>query len=498
MLCSRVAVLFLWVAISTARGQDGNVSIIGIQSLIRSQDYDQALQMTRKGLQRTPGDVRLWTLEGIVLSIKGNHAEALSAYERALRLSPNYPAALEGAVEILYTTQDKRATPLLEKILKADPKDQTAHEMLGNLEKASGKCQAAVDHFSAVADVIATHPGSLEAYGYCLVETKQNQKAIPVFEELAAALPQESFPRYDLAVVLLEAAQNDRALKILEPLLATNPSDADLLSLASEAHEATGDTPKAVSLLRQAIVLNPANPNLYTAFAALCLNHESFQVGIDMLNAGLAHIPNDPSLYLSRGLLYAELIDYDKAEADFNAAEHLDARQSLSSYAIDLSEMQKRQGQTDHSEKELAAIRAQLKAHPDSALLHYLLAKTLVNQGTDANSGASAEAMQSALLAVRIKPELADARDLLAGIYTRSGKYDQAIEQCRLALQYEPADESALFHLIIALRHSTDANHTEEITTLVKRLSGLQKASLQQETDRKRFTLVEQQNAPPQ
>jgi tetratricopeptide (TPR) repeat protein len=247
-----------------------------------------------------------------------------------------------------------------------------------------------------------------------------------------------------------------------------------------------------VSLLRQAIVLNPTDANLYSSFAALCLNHDSFQVGIDMMNAGLARISNDPSLYLSRGLLYAELLDYDKAEADFNTAERLDARQSLSSYAIDLAEMQKRQGEKGHSEKELAAIRAQLKAHPDSALLHYLLAKTLVNQGPDADSGASAEAVKSALMAVRIKPELVDARDLLAGIYIRSGKYDQAIEQCRLALQYEPADESALYHLIIALRHSTGANHGEEITTLVKRLSGLQKSSLQQDTDRKRFKLVEE------
>jgi tetratricopeptide (TPR) repeat protein len=498
MVRSSIAFLLIGAVSAFAQGQNGKASISEIQSLIRSQKYDQALQRTQAALQRTPNDVRLWTLEGVVLSIQGKKAKALSAYEKALHLSPDYPAALKGAVELLYATQEKRAEPLLERILKADPKDPTALEMLGNLEKASSHCPASVEHFSQVADAIATHPGSLEAYGYCLVETKQPERAIPVFEELAAALPEQTFPKYDLAVVLLDAKQNDRAVKTLEPLLLANPSDTDLLSLASEAYEAGGDTPKAVSLLRQAIVLNPNDANLYNAFAALCVNHESFQVGIDMINAGLARLPDDPSLHLTRGLLYAQLSNYDKAEADFNTAEHLDARQSLSSYAIDLSEMQKHRTEKDHSQNQLAAIRTQLKAHPDSALLHYLEAKILVSEGTDANSSASAEAVNAASTAVMLKPELVDARDLLAGLYTRSGKYDLAIEQCRLALQSEPTDESALYHLIIALRHAKGEDHTEELKTLVNQLSELQKSSLQQDTDKKRFKLVEEQTAPPQ
>ena len=497
MFCSTCAVLLLCAASLAARGQGTKVSVTDIQSLIRAQNYDQALQVTKTALQQTPGDVRLWTLEGIVYSIQGNNPDALSAFNQALHLSPNYAAALKGEVQILYTTQDKRAIPLLLKIVAADPKDETAHEMLGNLERKQGSCPAAIDQFERSADVIVHHPESLEAYGDCLVETKQTQKAIPIFEELSALLPEQTFPKYDLAVVLVDAKQNEEALRILEPLLSANPNDPDLLSLASEAYEATGNTPKAVSMLRQAIVSSPATASLYGSFAALCLNHDSFQVGIDMVDAGLQRIPNDPSLYLSRGLLYAQLANYDKAEADFTVAEHLDKGQSLSAYALDLSKLQRSQSEKHHSETELAAIRSQLKVHPDSALLHYLLAKLLTNQGSDTNSTVSAEAMQSALLAVKIKPDLVDARDLLAGMYLRSGKYSQAIEQCRVALQYAPADQSAMYHLIIALRHSKQAVQGDEIGPLVKRLAELQQASLQQDTDRKRFRLVEEQAAAP-
>jgi tetratricopeptide (TPR) repeat protein len=99
---------------------------------------------------------------------------------------------------------------------------------------------------------------------------------------------------------------------------------------------------------------------------------------------------------------------------------------------------------------------------------------------------------------VKLKPDLVDARDLLASIYTRSGQYDLAIEQCRLALQDSPSDETAIYHLIVALRHSPQTNQPDEIPMLVKRLSQLQQASRQQQTDRKRFQLLEQQPVPAQ
>jgi tetratricopeptide (TPR) repeat protein len=478
--------------------QSGEGPIASIESLIRSQQYDEALQATESALLKTPNDSRLWTLEGVVLAMKARNDEALNAFDKALRLSPDNPAALRGEAQLLYQTQDKRAILPLEKILKSDPKDETVHEMLAMVEKKQGNCPAAIDHFLLSQDVIGTHPGTLEAYGYCLAQTGQPEKAIPVFEQLAALLPQRSYPQFDLAVLLVETKQYEAAVKVLEPLLAADQSDPELLSLASQAYESSGNTPKAVSLLRQAIVLSPTNANYYNAFVVLCLDHESFQVGIDMLDAGLELITNDPSLYVSRGLLYAQLAQYDKAEADFNMAERLDSRQSLSAYAKDIVELQRDMADKNHPDKALSETRAQLKAHPESALLHFLLAKLLVYQQSDPDAKVSGEAIASALTAVKLKPDLVEARDLLASMYTRSGQYNLAIEQCRRALDYSPSDEAAIYHLIVALRHSGASGDREEIPALVKRLADSQQASRQQQTDRKRFQLIEQQPASSQ
>jgi tetratricopeptide (TPR) repeat protein len=492
---SAMAVLLLvWCAGFAMRGQQSTESIASIQSLVRSRQFEQALQTADSALRTAPTDARLWALKGIILSMTGKDGEALSAFDRALVFSPDNAAALRGAVQLLYQTRDKRAIPLLQRILKSDADDSTAREMLATLEEKSGDCAAAIENFSLGAEVIRSHPQSLEAYGACLMATKQPEKAVAVFEQLYSLVPTSIPARYDFSVALVESKQYEAALKIMEPMLTAGQPEPDLLSLASEAYEGVGDTPKAVSLLRQAIVQRPTDANLYTTFAALCLSHDSFQVGIDMITAGIQYVADNPSMYISRGLLYAQLADYKNAEADFNTAEHLDARQSISSVARDLTELQQNQSDKIRQEKLLLEIRAQLKSHPDDAYLHYLLAKVITESAPDKDD----EALQSALIAVKMRPDFVEARNTVASLYLRSGKYQQAVEQCRLALHYAPDDQSAMYHLIIALKHIPGPDQQEEVKALVARLSSLKQASIQQESDKKRFKLVEQQDGPAQ
>jgi len=488
----RLGVLSLCAALSgeclPAIAQNSSGSLSAIETLIRSKQYDQAVQTAQRQLRQAPTNYRLWTLKAIALSLKGSTSDAVAAFEKALHLSPNYMPALKGEVQLLYGNADERAAPLLERILKTDPGDSTAHEMLAILKRKQGDCNGAVEHFAPITEKLEKHAGSLEAYGDCLVQLKRYTDAVPVFQKLVTALPDQSYPRYDLAVVLISAKQYDLALDALAPLLAANTQDPDVLSLASEVNEALGNTPKAVALLRQAIVLSPSAADYYAAFAALCFDHDSFQTGIRMMDVGLKHLPDNPAIYLSRGLLHAQLAEYDAAEADFRKAEQLDSTQSVSAYALDLAELQK-----NNPQRALEKVQAQVKEHPESALLNFLLAKLLTDETPSADSAAFKQALDSVQRAVHLEPNLVSAHDLLAKMYLDTGQYDRAVEECHVALQYAPADETATYHLVIALRHM---GQKDELPALVKRLSQLHQDSLKKETERKRFQL-EVRQVPP-
>lgn len=480
-------VTFAWTLLIQA--QSAATSISTIESQIRARQFDDALKSLKAALLQNPGSYKLWTLQGICFGMEGNDAEALRAFERAVRISPNYTPALKGEVQILYKTGDRRAIPLLEEMLKTDPSDITGHEMLAMLENRAGDCHAAVSQFLLSKNAIETHPDSLEAYGYCLVKLDRAADAIPVFRQLIPLLPGKPYPSYDLAVLLVQTHNNGEAVKVLEPFLTPDQTDPDILSLASQAYEGDGNTPKAVALQRQAIVLSPADPSNYVYFAVLCLNHDSYQVGIDMLDAGLRHIPGNSSLYLSRGVLYVQLGEYDKAEADINMAQQLDSKLIVGAYAADLAILQK-----NDPSKALVQVRAQLKAHPASPLLRLLLAQLLINQAPEPRSQAFKEAMQNASQAAQSKPDLVDAHNLLASMYMSLNQYDQAIKESRIALKYDPSNETALYRLILALRHS---GHDDDLQPLVKRLSELHQESMRHETDLKKYRLVEPGSAGP-
>ena len=462
-------------------------TVTSIESAIRNQDYNEALSIADSALKTNPRDFRVWTLKGIALSLKGEIPAALEAFQSAIALSPDYPPALQGEAQLLYQTGDKRAIGVLQKIVKVNPGDQTAHEMLAVAQAKHESCSTALSQFQLVDTAVESHPESLEWYGYCLMREKQFDEAARKFERLITLLPDKPYPRYDLALMQTLANRNEDAIQTLQPLLAAQTIDPDVLTLASQAYEAVGDTPNAVANLRRAIVLQPDNADFYVRFAGLCLSHDSFEVGVDMINAGIKRIPNNAGLYIVRGLLYGQLAEYDKADQDFETAEQLNPAQVTGSYALALTEIQ-----AGHAQDALTEIRKKLIDHPNDASLHYVLAKILVEQGAKVGSTPFRQAMDSALLAVLLKPDFTAARDLLASMYLKSGQNILAIEQCRRALQTDPANQTALYHLIMALHNS---GQKADISSLEQRLLLLQRGGGGEQENRTRYKFVEQDHA---
>jgi hypothetical protein len=93
---------------------------------------------------------------------------------------------------------------------------------------------------------------------------------------------------------------------------------------------------------------------------------------------------------------------------------------------------------------------------------------------------------------VKIKPDYVPVHDLLASMYIHENQYAQAIEECHTALQYDPADEGATYHLLIALKHT---GQTGELGGISKRLAQLHRESLQHENERKSFRLIKADHA---
>src|SRR5262249_38252446 len=160
----------------------------------------------------------------------------------------------------------------------------------------------------------------LHAHATCLARLKRLDDATGVLQKAVALRPDDPRERQLLASMQIMSQKPKDALATLQPLLAAGHPTAETLQLVSSAAEGPGDTPQAVSTLRQAILLDPRDVSLYLDFANISFAHESFQVGIDVISEGMLLQPTAAQLYVARGVLYVQLAQYDKAEADFEKA----------------------------------------------------------------------------------------------------------------------------------------------------------------------------------
>ncbi len=481
-----VVIFFLQVALIA---QSANSRIASITSALRNREFDSALQLLQPALQASPKDPQLWMFQGLAYSGKGDQKSALNSYQSALKVSPDYLPALEGAAQLQYEAGNPEAAPLLQHVLRLRPNDATTHAMLAVVAYKENDCAAAVEHFSRSESLLNSQAGALQEYGVCLLKLKQTDKAVHVFQEIVASHPDDPRARRGLAAIQLTAGQPQDALSTLQPLLGSVP-DVSTMQLAAAVYEANKDTPNAVKVLREAIIKDPHNVALYVDFADIAMSHQSFQAGIEMLNAGLKLQPRAAELYLARGVLYVQLADYGKAQADFEKAEQLDPHQALSAAAQGMVAEEKNQNDPDRA---LATVREKLTKKPGDGFLWYLQAAILSQKAPAPGSADFQQGLRSARQAVTLQPSLSAAHNVLAKFYLDSGQPALAAKECRLVLQQNPADQTALYHLVLALRKTKDQS---EIPELLKRLANARQQATREEGERNRYKLVVSPSAP--
>jgi tetratricopeptide (TPR) repeat protein len=483
-----VWILITFVQLCVAQGPAPQTEVGRISEALRNRDFDKALTLSQAALKNQPADYRIWTLRGIAMAGTGNLDSALLAYQRALKISPNYLPALEGAAQSEFQLGHDAARPLLLRVLAQIPEDPTSNEMLAVLEFRKGSCADAVNNFEKAAMVIASQPRALSEYGWCLANVKRNEEAVRAFATALELDPEKRDIRYNLALAQKNAHHIDEAMSTLRPLIEATPVDAEALTLASELSELSGDTAHSVELLRKAILARPKDVDDYLQFAALSYDHTSPKIGIDILNAGLTQLPNEPRLYLARGVLLTQLGEFSKAADDFEAANRIDPQLSFLTVAEGLVKSQQH-----ISAEALTKFRAAVQSHPNEAFAQYLLAEALQELGKPEGSPEYKEEIEAATRAAKLDPDLVAAHDLLSAIYLESGHLDLSKEHSLAALKLDANDQQALYHLILAMRRTGER---DQIPALMKRLVELRANAKNEHPASKRYRLYEE-TAPP-
>jgi tetratricopeptide (TPR) repeat protein len=492
---------------------------------VTREEFAPAIALLEKEQTRVPRDLRVLNLLGIALTGAGRITEANTRFRAALALDPAFsPAARNLGVNEFNRDRLTEAQRRFQAVLKNAPADDVAHFHLGEIHHRRQQLAPALEHYEKSRARVMKNPTALRHYAEALLAKSRRDEAVAVLTELAAEDADNRFQAgvllgrnqasaeaarffasaragyrdpaaagYNQALMLVESGQSEAALSVIRELFAEGKPTGELLSLASRAHLAAGQLKEAYDALRQAAALEPTAEQHYLDLAAFCLQHQNYDLGLEIVDVGLRQLPSSLKLRLQRGVLLAEKGVLGEAEKEFEKARVLAPRNPIPYVGLAMAWMQTGQGA-----RAVEVLRPRAKVLAREPLLAYMLGVALMRSGAEPTSPAAAEAKTAFASALRADPRFAPARAELGKLLLGQGHVESGIAELRKAVELDPDAPGPMYLLARAYQRQGDTTRAQE---MMQRVSDLRSGAAEGDADadlrRVVFRIFKEGTAPP-
>lgn len=486
------------------------------EALVRQGQWDSGIELLKHVLEAAPRNLKALNLLGIALTGKGDLPGANREFRRALQFQASfYPALQNLAINELTLNDPAAAERHFNAALKLAPHDSVVHAYLGEIAYSRRDYKNAASHLSQ-AGALLQQPGATAHLIRSYLETGQEQlavetlhkldqaslgakaqfslglalaqhelfaEAIPYFELVRQSFPDSYDAGFNLANCYVQAKKYAQAIEVLRALKERGHKTAELDNLLGEAFEGNQQVNEAIEALREATLLAPEDENNYIDLSALCIDHEAFDLGLEVLNVGLHYRPESDRLVFQRGLLHAMQGHFDLADMDFQLASKLAPEKNLAYVGLGVSYMQ-----TGNLPEAIRTLRKRVQERPADATLQYLLGEALIRSGVSPGDPQFTEAEVALSQSVKLSRTFEPSRVQLAKLKLREGHVDEAVELLEQARSLDPKDKAACSQLAIAYRRQ---GKPELAAAMLSALTKLNDEDRVKET-RSRIRLVKQ------
>ena len=410
--------------------------------LVQQQQWNAALDEIQNLRKQYPGNPKVENLQGLALLGSGDANGAVAAFQRVIVLRPDYFPALKNLAVLESGLNRRSAAEHIGQALKISPQDPILNAYAAIYDLQRKDVSAAGRHLDQAGDAISAMPPEAEMrLAYLLGTSGLYPRAARVFQALIARGSNSPNLRYNLGLAQYLAGDYQSAIQTLEAAESQGHS-SDNLNLLAQAYDKNRQTQLAIDTLRKATVLFPGDENNYLDLATICIDHNAYPLGIEVVQIGLKNKPGSERLLFQLGLLHALSGQFDQAREEFHKAGRMAPGKDLPVAALELADIQQ-----NGREDTIRELRKNLKQKGDSAILCYLLGSSLVRNGARAGSPEYAEARAVFQQAIRLDPRLPYPYIELGKMYEQSGKVLEAIPLFEKAAVLGPRDPSAYYHL---------------------------------------------------
>lgn len=223
-------------------------------ALARRGDIDEAVALLESAARRAPSDPHLALAQGRILRRAARPAQAITAWRRALTLTPDHPDALYGlATDLLALDRTSEALDPSERLAAARPDDPAVARLRAVLLERAGDADGAL---AARAELVRRDdPGARRALGDTLARQGRHAQAADAFAAAAADAPDDPDLALRHGTALALAGRLDAAEQALVKSTKLAPGAATGWQQLARVREQRGDRAGAIAAL-QALIDN--------------------------------------------------------------------------------------------------------------------------------------------------------------------------------------------------------------------------------------------------
>jgi|AraplaMF_Col_mMF_1032025.scaffolds.fasta_scaffold00104_50 tetratricopeptide (TPR) repeat protein/V8-like Glu-specific endopeptidase len=291
-------------------------------------DYEASIADLGQAMKAKPQDAELRLRHGMWQGAAGNTDAAIEDYTTALKLEPNYPAALLSRSQSLSDRDDKAKHDL-----------ETAIADLTNL----------IGRFKDSAELIMNR-------GYFLMRDRRFEEAATDFSAVLKLRPKSSGALRARAGVYADLKQFDKAAKDYERAIDLEPTLPISYIARGNFRSQLGEDADAIADFDRAIELYPAAAEAYSGRAYVLLQQGNFKAAIKGFDQALRYDDRASYVLGGRASTYQIMGDHDASIRDYRQAVELDPGEPFIQllYFVELA----RAGKTDEAKKHFATFAA--------------------------------------------------------------------------------------------------------------------------------------------
>jgi len=273
--------------------------------------WDEAFDVFQRLTERFPGAYAGFFFLGRIHRERGDDHQAEEAFLQSLAIEPQLESARYELIAIYEGRPDtadtrRRIRDQYQAILAHDPENVRAacglalfHHRIGQDERA----RRAIARLAAAAsenDLVRT---IFKAY----IEPGKNQAAVFLLEEILRTRPDLAGLNYLLGVAHGELEDTARAMTAFAAVPPESRFYRDAVVQQAFHFSDTGRVDAAITLLEEALVHDPDNPDFLVYLASMYEEQEAYDRALDMLTRAVETDPGNARAYFRLGVVYDKM-----------------------------------------------------------------------------------------------------------------------------------------------------------------------------------------------